>query len=392
MKFKNILAVSVTLAVFLAACVGPQSDTPPEGERVPDSAIPGGAAEADLPEERPSRITRELCEGVTVDADVIYPARSEYDCFATKAPELTPELLGNLFLTGDASPRTVRQLEDPGERPEYAGFFAVETENGSCVRWMNGSLSYSAPADGDGKRTATVQEVLSDLANTVHVNDVELPGLSRAEADAAVTGILEKLDMIGTPEITAFVGLDHKAIEEYAAELLSREDYQWAVEIGKLVELKDLTEADDGYYIRFGFTRDGLPLYGDGDRRLEFAGDSMYVTDVSAGAYFLGGELTDFFLEGCWSLDSARVRREKVIGVDELLEKVRDKYELEIVSEPMTITKIYMEYLPFRETNVDFDLRPYWVLEYGYTVDGRFQDAGAERFNAVTGEDAAYGG
>lgn len=393
MNIKSILVVFVSLTVFLTACSGLQSDKLPEDERVPDTAASGGTTEAQPPEERPGRVTQELCEGVSVDAEVIYPDLTEYDCFATKAPELTPEFLEDLFLTEDTSPRTVRQLEDPGEWPEYAGFFSIETEDGSFVRWMNGSLTYSAPpAGGDEKRAATIQEVLWDLGSTALFNDVELPGLSRAEAEAMVTEIWEKLDMIGTPKVTAFVGLDHNAIEESAGQLLDREDYQWTVQIGKLVELSGLTAENDGYFIRFDFSEDGLPLYGDADRRVEFAGDSMHVSDASLEAYIMGGKLTGFYLEGCFSRRDADVRQEKVIGLDAILEKVRAKHELEIINDPMTITKIYMEYVPFRETNVDFDLRPYWVLEYGYTVNGKFNSAGAERFNAVTGEDAAYGG
>lgn len=394
MKYLRVAAyfLAVLAAVCLVGCSSGEGEAPGgEVSGGEGGEISGGEG---TQEERPEHIQGIFCEGVTMDADVTYPEREAYNCYATKAPELTPEFLGELFLAEDASPRTVNPTSDPKEWPEYAGFFTIETENGGFVRWDNGNLLYAAPRmELDGKKTASIEEAVWDYAQATPINDVELPGLSREAAEALVTGIIEKLDMTGTPEIDAFVGLDHAAIEEYAARRFKEEDYAWLLDIGKLVELHDLTEDDDAYYIRMSFTLDGLPLYGDGDHRLESGGEPISVSNASLEATVVGGELVDFALEGCYSLSGAEVRTEPVIDFDTLMGKVKEKYDLLIPSSPVVFTDVFMEYLPHRVTNVDCDLRPYWVLEYGYmSADGSLKIAGAERFNAVTGEDAAYGG
>jgi len=102
-------------------------------------------------------------------------------------------------------------------------------------------------------------------------------------------------------------------------------------------------------------------------------------------------------LDGALSFDGQPTSK-KIISVDEAMDKLKDKYSQVILTEPYTVTKIYLEYLTIPEKDKKpleamQTLRPYWcfIIQVLEDDNGQIFEK-AERFNAFTGADLSYGG
>lgn len=384
MKKRNKSLVLILLISILTIIVSACSGTPgTPGNPSEDTKKPNTLTPSDIDDKATStHITQELCDGVAVNADIIYPERQEYEVLNVKYANYGVELLKEIFLQNDSSTATV----------DTSDGVTITTQNGSFIKSRYGRVIYDAP---DDKTYATIEDLLWQFAQgNGYFNDTELPFMSREDALNQVLSVIEKLDMPGTPEVSTFVGLDHEALIEVQQTMLGNEDYNEILGWDKIIELKGLTENEDAYFIRVAFKRADLSLYDQFvEMNAEFAGDRVSTPSAYVEALITPAGIVSFTVEGCFSPVSGQTETCEIVSLETVFLKVREKYELQIVSLPVTFTKIYMEYMTLRETTEQLKIVPYWVLEYGYTrEDGVFQLTGAERFNAVTGEDLAYGG
>lgn len=77
-----------------------------------------------------------------------------------------------------------------------------------------------------------------------------------------------------------------------------------------------------------------------------------------------------------------------ILSIDEAIAALKEKYDLEILFGSLKVTGIWMEYIPIAQGETT-TLTPYWCFVAG---DEAGYGANADRINAITGEDLAYGG
>jgi hypothetical protein len=382
---KTIGAILIAFPILLTACQGddPAANPPPE------FALP---AENGSPEpQSAARITRELTDGVFVDAEIAPLSGNSFPVFAVEPNSYSPELLDELFLAGDDSVREFQQSDwDP------AGF-QLTTLNGSSVYSADGNVDYYGTA-----YSMDAAQVMKDYAETAEQSGGSggLPFISEDEAVAAALLLFERLDVFGEPELNTFIAMDHKTIWEHQQTMMARDDmYSYFVSIGKTVSLDSLTESDDACYLRFSFRHGTLPLFNaEIEKPIVSSSGGFQPYSVRAEMLLTRDGLRLFSMIGSFSGSGEDNEPEIIIDTDALLERIEEKYSLQIMTESLIFTRIFLEYLPVR-TELNFEagaksaLIPYWCAEYSLTnSDGAMYAAGAERFNAITGEDFAYGG
>jgi hypothetical protein len=200
-----------------------------------------------------------------------------------------------------------------------------------------------------------------------------------------------------------FVAMSHTDLAAYQAELMKDEGYAAFVDLGKTARLDQLGETDDAYYIQFSFSRASVPLFDQWHEQSPMsAGDVVPPVSTYAEILLTGGGIRGFALVGAYADAGNPPEVRPLLGVEEMLAIVAEKYSLQIVTDPFTITRIYLEYLPLyaKDTlqfGTELTLTPYWCFEFSttFTNDAGLpvtNTAGADRFNAFTGEDYAYGG
>lgn len=153
------------------------------------------------------------------------------------------------------------------------------------------------------------------------------------------------------------------------------------------------TAEDDTFYVLYAFEKDGLPLY------------STYFS-VPVSVNIEGLRVGQVYAKQCeddkgfWSFEAEgitgleKVEEKEIISLDKAQEKLVGLYENIFLNYDLFIRKIYLEYIPMpiypenTSSNLNYKLVPYWcfVLE---REDGYLY---ADRINAYTGEDLAYGG
>lgn len=387
MRKIKISVLLITLLLALSAC------SPKEMVEHTPLQSTSEASPEQLKEEPPQgeHIALELMENVFVDAEIENPAKDAYEICKTVPNSYTPEYLADVFLEHDNSEFVVTPSDwDPNG-------FTLETESGSYIFCEDGRVFFNAPGYNVNKDIADIMFYYTQ--NEQSVNATELPFMSREDVLNVVSSLLSELNMLGQPEIRAFVAMRPDEITAYQQELMEDSDYAHFVEIGKTTLLDNLTELDNTYYLRLSFNHHDLPMFNaQFEQPVKFAGSALQSPSATAEMLLTSEGIQIFSDSGSFADNTSSGEVKPVLNVNDIFDLVKEKYDLQITTEPVTFTRIFMEYMPVQTTpsanaGAEVMLTPYWCLEYGYTrADGTIRMASAERFNAVTGKDYEYGG
>jgi hypothetical protein len=391
---KKIIAAICFLTFVLGSCsISDTAEPPTAMDSIPSStvsptAIIGDATDTGELTPQVSLITRDLGNLLSIDAEVTAYSGGKAVVYTTLPSVYTPAFLSGVFFADDGSAQTITPYAD-----DPNGFMFV-TANGNELYVNSDTVLYSSPTHEIDIEIADIMHRYSERAKSA--DDKELDFLPREGALKAAVALLDKLQVFGEPDIRYFTAMTHDEIAAYQTELMEDARYAEFVELGKTKLLDSLTEAEDSYYLRFSFSNQGIPIFDrEYEQPLKSASEDFYNRSLGAELLITAGGIRCFTMSGTFTADGKIRKAEKVISADEAMNLFADKYELQIVSDPIVITKVYLEYLPVKQNHSSGEVAftPYWCLEYSLAGRGDSPRlAGAERFNAITGKDYAYGG
>ncbi|MDR2569312.1 MAG: hypothetical protein LBD23_03310 [Oscillospiraceae bacterium] len=189
--------------------------------------------------------------------------------------------------------------------------------------------------------------------------------------------------------------MQYDEISAYQKELMLDEGYAHFVEIGKTMLLDELLVSDDAYYMWFTFNVEGINIIDTSTTpQLEMAYFDVFAPSICAQILITSEGIKSFYLYGNYK-ENGVVETKEILPFDNILNSITRKYELQIVSVPMVFVGAELEYLFLPNVNnllSDIIMTPYWRMEYKIEDSRGTNIIFADRINAFTGEDFAYGG
>lgn len=382
-----ILVASMTLS--FTSCGRSNAVTPVSENTVASTQTPSGTAKANNVDSI-QRIERDLDTNLKVNAEVTMPATEVCSEYPLKFKSFTSDELSTLLLKNDTSKKTVSVLEFDPEG------FRLNTENGAEIIAQTGGVSFLA----ESRRTDEIVNLM-DRYRLKYPDgpemSAELSFMSREDATKKGVDIIQQLDIACTPKAECVVALTNKQLSDWQETALQDDFNKALVDAGKTAVVKDWSDADDGYYITYSFVQDDIPLFNFDEPNIKLANDSGFPGTIFAEMLITSNGIRYFRIDGAVSFDG-QSSSQKIISVDDALDKLKDKYSQVILTEPYTVTKIYLEYISIPEKDKKYleakqTLTPYWCFIIEIPVDDKgHTDKIAERFNAFTGADLTYGG
>lgn len=376
-----ILAAMITLS--LTSC--DSNGAAPESENAGISAQPP----SDIVEMNSSayiqRIEKELDTNLKVSADVLMPASSDCKEYQLKYRDFTPDELSNIFLKDDESGKNLST---------YESGFEIVTENGANINTQKRGFTYTA----DSLRTDEIVGLFEHYYNPDSpAMTEELSFMPREDAIQKGIDIIQQLDIACTPRAGNIVALTNKQLSDLQSALMQDSRYKGFYDAGKSIEIKDWSDADDAYYITYYFVQDDIQLYEQDNEPSVSMAVEWFPGSIKAEMLITSKGIRYMKLDGALSFDGQPTSK-KIISVDGAMDKLKDKYSQVILTEPYTVTKIYLEYLTIPEKDKKpleamQTLRPYWcfIIQVLEDDNGQIFEK-AERFNAFAGADLSYGG
>ena len=234
---------------------------------------------------------------------------------------------------------------------------------------------------------------LSSLASYAEANALlEKKNLSFMKEEEAISNIeafLSSLELgtsLGERETFALSKEDMLSIQNA---MKSDEDYKSFYESGKFQE--QIFDADDEmYYIKYSFSLDGVPVFGEGDPTVQMSGgvEQPLLADPM-GATFLFSNLgiCEIRLTGMVNQLNIEAENQEIIRFDGIKKALVKKFGDVILSDTYNLSNMWLEYFPKRKED-SFDkveLIPVWCCKFD--INGDINVDYALRFNAITGEE-----
>lgn len=202
----------------------------------------------------------------------------------------------------------------------------------------------------------------------------ELNGITLEQADEQINALLANLGLSGYELITA-VDMDVNRIREWGVLQVAMHKTNWNV-YDRYYDFGAATEADEGYYLIYTQTLNGLPV-----------GNPDGTEDVRA---FINADgIVTFELRNGYDIGDVYSTPEKLLSEDEIrkfFEADNDRRIEDHFFEP-TYVKATMKYCPMRapEKKDGMVMAPAWYIEYTF-VDGSSTEDGWAWYSAVDGK------
>lgn len=326
----------LVFALCLSACTNSMNQAEPPRQSDNNTNEPTTSAAG-------QHITRNLSEYLTIDADVIYPQKSNYISY--------------------------------------------------CIERVAIGAEYTTV---NRQKNLEIQDLLFRFAMSHPGSDNNSIGfMSREDAVAMGASIIENCGVSLIPELNTCVGLEHEQIMAWQQELLN-DPNSYYNEFGKAVILSDLTTDDDAYYLRFTFSYDEIPVLGSDEPSVKIADASFPPVGLKAEILITPLGVQEFSITPAYAVVGEQYSG-AIISVDDAIDQLKATYESVILNVHYRVSSIYLEYIPLESAGKTV-LTPYWcfLLEHeNIREDGTTywsDNLEAERYNAYTGRSLAYGG
>ncbi len=328
------------------------------------------------------KVTQEISENLTIDAEVFIPGKSQYSTYTLKMVDCDPDRLFGIF-----SPEGYGSYTTEDRGYGNGGYVLYHESNGKKLVVYEDSIRYSA------FDTASSEVPLQEVRNLMYYHAQEYPQaaphdlsfMTVAEMETLGKDLLAQIGSAWEPELFKCVTLSGQEIMDFQKEMLEK---NWYTDSSPMT----LTEAEDTCYLEFKFTYDGLPLLGSDEPTVTLYNNWMPTPTVTATMMLNGDGLQDCAMSIPCTVEAAS-EPQTVLSLEEAMGVLKDKYDLEILFDSLKITEAWMEYIPVKQDQ-SLVLTPYWCFKD--TDDALVGTPGyygnASRFNAITGKDLAYGG
>lgn len=234
---------------------------------------------------------------------------------------------------------------------------------------------------------------LSSLASYAEENALlEKKNLSFMKEEEAISNIeafLSSLELgtsLGERETFALSKEDMLSIQNA---MKSDEDYKSFYESGKFQE--QIFDADDEmYYIKYSFSLDGVPVFGEGDPTVQMSGgveQPLLADPMGATFLFSNSGICEIRLTGMVNQLNIETENQEIIRFDGIKKALVKKFGDVILSDNYNLSNMWLEYFPKRKED-SFDkveLIPVWCCKFD--INGDINVDYALRFNAITGEE-----
>lgn len=234
---------------------------------------------------------------------------------------------------------------------------------------------------------------LSSLASYAEENALlEKKNLSFMKEEEAISNIeafLSSLELgtsLGERETFALSKEDMLSIQNA---MKSDEDYKSFYESGKFQE--QIFDADDEmYYIKYSFSLDGVPVFGEGDPTVQMSGgveQPLLADPMGATFLFSNSGICEIRLTGMVNQLNVETENQEIIRFDGIKKALVKKFGDVILSDNYNLSNMWLEYFPKRKED-SFDkveLIPVWCCKFD--INGDINVDYALRFNAITGEE-----
>lgn len=345
------------------------------------------------------QIDLELKENHQIHAEVYAPEIQKLPSYKLEPLQFDPQAVAAVLIPDDSSPFTI----DYDEMRESS---FLTTEKGNVLRIGSSSIFlYRNQDQGDAAKFSkddTILNLLTEYAesNPGHQND-SLAFMTMEDAIQRAENIFKELGLCWQPVLQTSIGMDHQQIMQYQQERLP--EYE-GIELQKTPVLDNLTQEDDTYLLRFGFSYNAVPIFGfPQEPNLELRSDAPIPVYMSAEMMITPRGITSFNLTGGYKIVETDVR--PLLSAEEAVAKYKQKWDstiLPLEDENWEVYAIYLEYITKWADGSPY-LTPYWCLgkdammtnrltgETAWSREFGFSGTGV-RFNAFTGEGFLYGG
>lgn len=377
-KFSICVSLLLTSALLVSGCAKQQSEAPaPSTELLTQIAEPISNPETPDISTSPQHITREISESLSIDADVTLPAQSQYRSYTLKTVDTDADRLFDIF-----SPEGHSSLAQT-QRSSHTTYRTDDNKQLSVYDFSD--ISYHAYDFGGEEPQQIVRNIFYyyDLAHP-QADGHDLSFLKVADMEQYGQHLLSELGVTLEPKLEKCITLSGDEILCYQEKLLKEQTNSGISPA--------LSEAADTCYLEFSFSYDGLPLLNLNEPTISTDGTWGPNPDASATMIINADGIQDFEVRYPCIPENAS-DPQPVLSLEDAITKLAGEYEAHTHYGQTTITDIWMEYIPMNRDGAVV-LTPYWCFA---SIDASLKDqpgylGNADRINAFTGENLAYGG
>ena len=219
-----------------------------------------------------------------------------------------------------------------------------------------------------------VEAIYHPSAAVPSLEKTELSGVNLAQAEAAVEAMLNKLGLKGY-ERTYALDMSTERIREWGSAYVEEHKTYYNI-YDRYYDFSAATEADEGYYLIYTQTLNGLPV-GNPDGT------------ENACAFVNASGIVTFELRNSYAIGDVYSTPEKLLSEEEIrkcFEADNDRRIKDHFFEP-TYVKATLKYAPMRapEKKDGMVMAPAWYIEYTF-VDGSSTEEGWAWYSAVDGK------
>ncbi|MDC3424450.1 hypothetical protein NC797_08000 [Aquibacillus sp. 3ASR75-11] len=374
------LLLGVYFLFVLSACSFPNG-----GEQIDSSSEKVNKDKSDV--STPDSINQELDENLTIKADITAVDTNNLKTNSISLKKFNEDKIINTFLKD----RTIVRKDEIKNVlfPEYKDKY-LEFSDGSYLTIQLGSLRFRTPyfkdREYDNVISGSTYFIRPDLKDVF--TETNLGTIDKNFAVDQVKAVLNeiKIQQLGTPEVIA---LDYKTLES------QWEDYETKDGSQPLKFEKE----DEAYVVIFPVVLDKTNITNKGYYN---AGNQMNAVGSRIMGVVNKDGLISLTVQGIYEIEGTLKENITPIPLETALEKVKNKYKNTLITDPIVINKIALEYVPTvsNDQSIEFKLIPAWVFsaKQDITVNdkkgGTFQSS--QNFtiliNALTGNELRNGG
>lgn len=296
-----------------------------------------------------------LAENLIIDADVTAPNHLPTKNYQVTLKELDKENVEQIFLSG----KEIREVKEiPNTIDETKMSYVYNTDDEASLVIDMGRVSFVEQQAIDRHYTRYIKG--DSFFIDYHLDEIfpkeRLNNVDREASVQSFKDICQKLDIeiSGEPDVYA---LDAESLDAVT-------DYEEAQPNGE--PIKKWTEEDQAYFITAHVLYDEFPM-----TQFGYITESGYGIGTRIHAIFGVGGLIEFSADGIYETTKEGDEITQICSLDTANTAIKEKYKNTILSNPVRISEIRLEYLPVQKDMEQqlYELTPMWI----YTASQKSQ-------------------
>lgn len=336
--------------LFLIIIIGGITGCFPDGKK----ELSNDAFTDDL-SETPEELQKTLAENLIIDADVVVP-----ECLPTKTcqvtlKELDKENVQQIFLSGTEISE-VKEIPNTIDETKMSYVYSTDDEASLVIDMGRASFVEQQAIDRHYTRYIKGDSFFIDY----HLDEIfpkeRLNNVDREASVQSFKDICQKLDIeiSGEPDVYA---LDAESLDAVT-------DYEEAQPNGE--PIKKWTEEEQAYFITAHVLYDEFPM-----TQFGYITESGYGRGTRVRALFGVDGLIEFSADEIYEMTKEGDEITQICSLDTANTAIKEKYKNTILSNPVRISEIRLEYLPVQKDMEQqlYELTPMWI----YTASQKSQ-------------------